>query len=65
MMRPLRSGGLPPWTAGRQSTLLRNARRRLVRALRPQAVALVDALGHEDYVLNSALGRRDGDVYTV
>eukprot|EP00983_Pelagomonas_calceolata_P062028 1147109-Pelagomonas_calceolata.AAC.1 len=28
-------------------------------------VALVDAFGIEDYVLNSALGRQDGDVYTA
>ena len=28
-------------------------------------MALVDAFGIEDYVLNSALGRQDGDVYTA
>ena len=31
--------------------------------LRPDAVALVDAFGLTDYQLNSALGRKDGDVY--
>ena len=35
----------------------------LLAAVRPDAVALVDAFGFEDYLLNSALGRRDGDVY--
>ena len=35
----------------------------LLAALRPDAVALVDAFGIEDYLLNSALGRADGDVY--
>lgn len=28
-------------------------------------VALVDAFGIEDYALNSALGRQDGDVYAA
>ena len=35
----------------------------LLRALRPDAVGLVDGLGLTDYLLNSALGRADGDVY--
>ena len=35
----------------------------LLAALRPDAVALVDAFGIEDYLLNSAIGRADGDVY--
>ena len=35
----------------------------LLAAVRPDAVALVDAFGYDDYVLNSALGRHDGDVY--
>lgn len=30
---------------------------------RPEAVALVDAFDYSDYVLNSALGRFDGNVY--
>lgn len=36
-----------------------------MREVRPDAVALVDSFGFEDYVLNSALGRYDGDVYTA
>jgi acyl-CoA oxidase len=28
-------------------------------------VSLVDAFGWEDYALNSALGRADGDVYSA
>ena len=35
----------------------------LLAALRPNAVALVDAFGFSDYALHSALGRADGDVY--
>jgi hypothetical protein len=35
----------------------------LLRALRPDAVALVDSFGLSDYLLNSALGKYDGDVY--
>ncbi len=35
----------------------------LLAALRPDAVGLVDAFGLSDYLLNSALGRADGDVY--
>ena len=35
----------------------------LLAAVRPDAVALVDAFGFDDYLLNSALGRKDGDVY--
>jgi acyl-CoA oxidase len=31
--------------------------------IRSNAVALVDAFGHSDFVLNSALGRHDGQVY--
>ena len=30
---------------------------------RPEAVSLVDAFDHLDYVLNSPLGRYDGNVY--
>ena len=37
----------------------------VMREVRPNAVALVDSFGFEDYVLNSALGRYDGDVYTA
>ena len=32
-------------------------------ALRPDAVGLADSFGLSDYLLNSALGREDGDVY--
>lgn len=46
-----------------QASALRAASRGLLAALRPEAVALVDAFGFEDYYLNSALGRSDGDVY--
>ena len=31
--------------------------------LRNNAVALVDAFGYEDYLLNSAIGREDGNIY--
>lgn len=31
--------------------------------LRDNAVALVDAFGYEDYLLNSAIGRADGNIY--
>lgn len=44
---------------------LREQRRRLTRELRPNAVALVDSFGYEDYLLNSAIGRKDGDVYSA
>jgi acyl-CoA oxidase len=49
--------------AGQQAAALRQQHRTLLAALRPEAVALVDAFGWEDYALNSALGREDGDVY--
>lgn len=35
----------------------------LVREVRADAVPLVDSFAHEDYLLNSAIGREDGDVY--
>jgi hypothetical protein len=44
-------------TAAPQAAALRAASRGLLAALRPEAVALVDAFGFEDYYLNSALGR--------
>ena len=34
-----------------------------IQAVRPDAVALVDSFGFEDFLLNSAIGRADGDVY--
>ena len=39
--------------------------RKLLKEVRPNAVALVDAWGFTDYELNSALGREDGDVYNA
>ena len=53
----------PPASAGGQAALLRGAHRALGRALRPNALPLVDAFAYSDYQLNSALGRRDGNVY--
>lgn len=44
-----------PWVRRNVSELLRK--------LRPDAVALVDARDYSDFVLKSALGRYDGDVY--
>ena len=51
--------------AGRQASQLREQQRALVRVLRPNAVALVDGFGYTDFLLNSALGRKDGNVYQV
>jgi hypothetical protein len=51
---------IPP---GAQAAALRAQHRQLLVSLRPEAVGLVDAFGWEDYALNSALGRSDGDVY--
>eukprot|EP00879_Flechtneria_rotunda_P021197 GHRR01022330.1.p1 GENE.GHRR01022330.1~~GHRR01022330.1.p1 ORF type:complete len:634 (+),score=214.56 GHRR01022330.1:589-2490(+) len=53
------------WMTGAQAAALRTQHRNLLAALRPEAVALVDAFGWEDYALNSALGRADGDVYSA
>lgn len=47
----------------KQAAWARQQQYALLAALRPDAVALVDAFGIEDYLLNSALGRADGDVY--
>lgn len=52
----LSSGYLSP----KQAELLRNRVHALLAELRPQAVSLVDAWGVPDYLLNSALGRYDG-----
>lgn len=35
----------------------------VLKSIRPDVVALVDAFGFPDYLLNSALGENDGDVY--
>lgn len=53
------------YATGQQAGWLRAQKRALTRALRPNAVALVDAYGYEDYQLNSAIGRKDGDVYNA
>lgn len=51
--------------AGPQAAAARKQHRQLLASLRPEAVSLVDAFGWEDYALNSALGRADGDVYSA
>ncbi|KAK9834972.1 hypothetical protein WJX81_000797 [Elliptochloris bilobata] len=51
------------YLTGQQAAWARAQQYTLLAALRPDAVALVDAFGIEDYLLNSALGRADGDVY--
>ena len=55
----LESGFLSPQQAG----AAREAHHQLLVQLRPEAVALVDAFAIPDYLLDSALGRYDGDVY--
>lgn len=52
-------------TPGEQARALRTAGLQRLASLRPNAVALVDAFGFDDYSLNSALGRADGDVYAA
>ncbi|CAK0735983.1 hypothetical protein CVIRNUC_000672 [Coccomyxa viridis] len=51
------------YLSGQQVEWARKQYYRCLSALRPDAVALVDAFGLTDYQLNSALGRKDGDVY--
>lgn len=46
-----------------QAGLARQAVRELLPVIRADAVPLVDAWGHSDHSLNSALGRQDGQVY--
>ncbi|KAF5841553.1 acyl-CoA dehydrogenase/oxidase C-terminal [Dunaliella salina] len=53
------------YLTGAQAASIHERQNALLLELRPNAVALVDAFGIEDYVLNSALGRQDGDVYTA
>ena len=55
----LESGYISPAQAG----LAREAHHQLLADLRPEAVGLVDAFAISDYLLDSALGRYDGDVY--
>lgn len=62
MMADLLESG---YCSGGQASWIRAQKRYLVRELREDAVALVDAFGYEDYLLNSALGRKDGDVYNA
>ncbi|KAK9847424.1 hypothetical protein WJX84_002360 [Apatococcus fuscideae] len=46
-----------------QAKMLQGQQNELLLELRPDAVALVDGFGFEDYQLNSCLGRSDGNVY--
>ena len=46
-----------------QAKWIKNLVRSSLSLVRPDAVALVDAFNHPDFLLNSALGRRDGNVY--
>jgi acyl-CoA oxidase len=46
-----------------QCQLVRAEIAQLLQELRPDAAALADSLGLDDYFLNSTLGARDGDVY--
>jgi acyl-CoA oxidase len=48
---------------GKQFHLLGSKVQEIMAELRPNAVALVDAFAVPDYLLNSALGRSDGNVY--
>lgn len=48
---------------GKQATMLQSRLLELLAELRPNAVALVDAFDFPDAVLDSALGRWDGQVY--
>lgn len=45
------------YASRQQVSLIRQQQYALLRELRPDAVALVDGFGFEDYLLNSALGR--------
>lgn len=51
--------------SGQQAGLARAAHCQLLQQLRPEAVGLVDAFAISDYVLDSSLGRYDGDVYRL
>jgi acyl-CoA oxidase len=57
--------GEPGYLSAAQLKSLRARSRGLLREVRPDAVALVDAFAFPDYQLNSALGREDGDVYSA
>ncbi len=45
------------YITSQQAKLIRQQQSALVRELRPDAVALVDSFGFEDYFLNSCVGR--------
>lgn len=49
--------------SAQQHRLIRTQFKTLCKSLRRNAIALVDALGYEDYLLNSAIGRKDGNIY--
>lgn len=53
------------YISGQQNVMLSESFKVLLKQLRPEAVCLVDSFGYDDYVLNSAIGRKDGDVYTA
>ncbi|KAF2707736.1 hypothetical protein K504DRAFT_446846 [Pleomassaria siparia CBS 279.74] len=55
------SGALEPSALGDLTPKIQT----LLRAVRPHAVRLVDAWSIPDYLLDSALGRADGDVYNA
>lgn len=57
------SGDWAGYLTPQHTAAARGAVRRLLRELRPDAVALVDAFEFPDNVLMSALGRHDGNVY--
>jgi hypothetical protein len=59
-MRFFLEGG---YLSSEQAVMVRQAVRGLLVALRPDAVALVDAFNFSDHSLNSCLGRYDGRVY--
>ncbi len=66
-MSGLRDSVLPPqdgYLSSLQVALAKEQLYVLLRLLRREAVPLVDAFDYPDEMLNSALGRYDGDVYT-
>ena len=57
----LLSGHLTP----NHGFLVKEAQAKMLAAVRPDTVALVDAFGKTDFELNSAIGRADGDYITA
>lgn len=55
----LTSGYLSP----EQALMIKQHMITVLKSIRPDVVALVDAFGFPDYLLNSALGESKGDVY--